>query len=127
MARLFIALVAFGASLLAADATGTWNMHWKTPDGYQHESQLTLTDTGGKLSGQISSRRGTVKLTDGTVSGDNIQFTVVRTGNGDEFHIQFSGKLQGDSMKLQMEYKDHPAIALTAKRALTQDSQGTPK
>ena len=57
-----------------------------------------------------------MKLTEGTISGDDIRFTVVRTGNGDEFQVQFSGKVQGDSMKLQMEYKDHPAIALSAKR-----------
>ena len=77
--------------------------------------------------GQVSSRRGTVKLTEGTVSGDDIRFTVVRTGNGEEFQVQFSGKVQGDSMKLQMEYKGHPAIALSAKRATTQGSQGTTK
>ena len=41
-------------------------MHWKTPDGYQHDSQLTLTDSSGKLTGEISSRRGKVKLTDGS-------------------------------------------------------------
>jgi len=127
LARFGIAFVAIGASLSAADVNGTWNMHWKTPDGYQHDSQLTLADASGKLTGEISSRRGKVKLTEGAISGDDIRFTVVRTGNGDEFRIQFSGKVQGDSMKLRMEYKDHPAIALTAKRASTQVSQGAAK
>ena len=52
LASLSFGLVAFGALLRAADVTGTWNLHWKTPDGYQHDSQLTLTETSGKLSGQ---------------------------------------------------------------------------
>lgn len=127
LARFGMAFVAFAASLSAADVSGTWNMHWKTPDGYQHDSQLTLAETSGKLAGEISSRRGKVKLTEGTLSGNDIQFVVVRTGNGDEFRVQFSGKVQGDVMKLRMEYKDHPAIALTAKRASTQVSQGAAK
>jgi len=125
--RFGVAWFAFVAAVSAADVNGTWNMHWKTPDGYQHDSQLTLTDSSGKLTGEISSRRGKVKLTEGTISGDDIQFVVVRTGNGDEFRVQFSGKVQGDAMKLRMEYKDHPAIALTAKRASTQVSQGAAK
>ncbi len=125
--RFAMVLFAFAASVAAADVNGGWNMHWKTPDGYQHNSLLTLTENSGKLSGEISSRRGKVKLTEGAISGNDIRFLVVRIGNGDEFRIQFSGKVQGDTMKLRMEYKDHPPVALTAKRASTQVSQGTAK
>lgn len=125
MAKWIAGLFAIGASALAADVSGTWNMHWKAPDGYEHDSVLTLVEASGKLSGQISSRRGTVKFSEGTISGQDIRFVVVRTGNGDEFQIEFSGKVAGDSMKLRMAYKDHPPIALTAKRAATsQNPQG---
>ena len=50
------------------------------------------------------------------VDGNNISFTVVRVGNGDEVRIEFSGKVEGGTMKLRMQYRDHDPMELIARR-----------
>ena len=88
----------------------------RTPDGNKHESALNLQAEGEKLTGKIVSRRGSVEISNGIVSGDNISFTVIRAGNGDELKIEFRGTVQGETMKLRMQYRDHDPIELTAQR-----------
>jgi hypothetical protein len=109
-------LLTFAALACAADVTGAWNMTARTPDGYKHESTLNLQAGGGKLTGKIVSRRGTVEIANGLVDGNNISFTVVRAGNGDELKIEFQGTVEGDTMKLRMQYRDHDPVELIGRR-----------
>jgi hypothetical protein len=71
---------------------------------------------GDKLSGAFQSPRGTAPLADGSVNGNQISFSVVRKGNGDEIKITFTGTVEGDMMKLKMQLRDRPPIDMTAKR-----------
>jgi hypothetical protein len=100
----------------AVDLTGPWNATTRTPDGSKHDSVLNLQVQGTKLTGKIVSKRGTVEITNGIVEGNNLSFTVVRVGNGDELRIEFRGKVEGDTMKLRMQYRDHDPLELIAKR-----------
>ena len=111
--RLF---VLFGGVSNASDITGAWGMTTRTPDGYKHESVLNLQVEGAKLTGQIVSKRGTVEINNGIVEGNNLKFTVIRIGNGDELKIEFRGALEGETMKLRMQYRDHNPVELIAKR-----------
>ncbi|MGH9627506.1 MAG: hypothetical protein ACRD7E_03970, partial [Bryobacteraceae bacterium] len=106
----------FGVTALAQNVSGSWKMSYTMPDGYKHESTLDLRREGEKLAGKISSKRGTVELADGSVSGKDIIFTVVRRGNGDELKVDFSGTIEDETMKLKMEYRDHDPVELTARR-----------
>jgi hypothetical protein len=109
----------FGAMAFEDDLSGVWHLSYTMPDGMRHESTLDLKATGQNLTGKISSRRGTVEITSGTINGNSIVFTVVRRGNGDELHVQFSGTVEGGIMKLAMQYRDHEAVEMTATRGET--------
>jgi hypothetical protein len=98
------------------DLTGAWNATTRMPDGSRHESVLNLEVQGTKLTGKIVSKRGTAEITSGMVDGNNISFTVVRVGNGDEVRIEFRGKVEGGTMKLRMQYRDHDPMELIARR-----------
>ena len=50
------------------------------------------------------------------VNENNVSFTVVRVGNGDELRIEFRGNVEGDTMRLRMQYRDHDPIEMIAKR-----------
>lgn len=128
--RIAIGVIGTAAITFAADVSGNWNMHWKAPDGTEHDSTLILQDASGRLSGKITSRRGSVDLEGGSLTGNAIQFTVRRAGNGEDLQIQFQGKVGGETMKLQMQYRDHPAIRLVATRGASgpaQTAKGTSK
>lgn len=112
---LFLALSGLAAAR-AAEVDGTWKLSYRMPDGNSHESTLDLQSAGGKLTGKISSRRGAAPIEDGRIEGGEISFTVVRRGNGDELAVTFRGTVQGNSMKLKMQYRDHEPVAIAATR-----------
>jgi hypothetical protein len=109
-------LVMLNCVCYAADLTGAWNATTRMPDGSRYESVLNLQAQGTKLTGKIVSKRGTAEITNGMVDGNNVSFTVVRVGNGDELRIEFRGSVEGDTMKLRMRYRDHDPMELIAKR-----------
>jgi hypothetical protein len=88
----------------------------RTPDGYKHESTLNLRSDGSKLTGKIVSRRGSVEIANGAINGNNISFMIVRAGNGDELKIEFEGTVEGGTMKLRMQYRDHDPVELIGRR-----------
>jgi hypothetical protein len=99
-----------------ASVTGTWKASHKMPGGYKHESTFDLQVMGDKLAGKITSKRGTVTIDEGTVNGNLVSFTVMRRGNGDELRVEFTGKVEGNTMKLKMQYRDHDPVELIAQR-----------
>ena len=114
--RIAQSLVLLSAACYTADLTGTWNATTRMPDGSRHESVLNLQVQGTKLTGKIVSKRGTAEITNGMVDGNNVSFTVVRMGNGDELRIEFRGNVEGDTMKLRIGYRDHDPMELIANR-----------
>lgn len=109
-------LVLLSGICYAADLTGAWNATTRMPDGSKHKSVLNLQVQGTKLTGKIVSKRGTAEITNGMVNENDVSFTVVRVGNGDELRIEFRGNVEGDTMRLRMRYRDHDPIELIAKR-----------
>lgn len=86
---------------LAADVSGDWNFKVSSPEG-EHPARLSITQNGEKITGAFSSDRGQHKI-EGTVKGNEIQFTVRYTGGDEDMMIPFSGRLEGD--KMNGEYK----------------------
>ena len=98
---LSVVLVALLASaVLAADVSGKWKAEFKTPDGQTFESTFDFKVSGGALTGTVSSRMGESTISEGTVSGDEIAFVVVRKREDNEFKMNYKGKVSGDEMKL---------------------------
>ena len=103
---------------LAADASGTWKASLETPNGTM-ENTFTLKVDGDKLTGTVTMGQfGEAPISEGKVDGDTVSFAVVREFNGNQFRINYKGKVSGDEMKLSGEVAGMDrTFEMTAKRA----------
>lgn len=92
------------------DPTGTWT--WTTPGrdgGPARTSTLKLKLDGDKLTGAVSApgRQGgdarESAISEASLKGDEIAFTVKREFNGNTFVAKYSGKISADSIKGKVE------------------------
>ncbi|HKF46545.1 MAG TPA: hypothetical protein VKB38_04255 [Terracidiphilus sp.] len=114
---LALLFVTFGAmTVLAADITGKWTGTLETPRGTQNLTFNFKVD-GAALTGTITTPRGDSDITDGKIDGDNVSFTQKVSFNGNDFTINYAGKVNGDTIKFTRTMGDRPAIEFTATRA----------
>ena len=115
MRILFLAAVA-AALLSAADISGTWKTSYTTENGLVREADLVLKVDGERLTGTLTSERGSARIEQGEVRGSSISFILVRKGNGDEIQVEYRGTVEGSDMKLTMRYGRRPPVPVAAKR-----------
>lgn len=89
-------------SAFAADVTGKWVGKMETPNGTR-DSVLNLKQDGEKLTGTMPGRNGEAAISDGSIKGDDVAFTVVRNFGGEERKINYKGKVADGEMKLKFE------------------------
>ncbi|HYP07012.1 MAG TPA: hypothetical protein VER03_12340 [Bryobacteraceae bacterium] len=94
---------ALAVASFAADATGVWKAEYETPNGTR-TSEFHLKAEGEKLTGKLVTPMGETALKEGTVKGDNVNFSVVRNFQGNEITITYAGAVAGDEMKLKMTF-----------------------
>ena len=90
------------ASATAADKnfTGKWLYSWTTQDGNKIETTFDLKQDGDKVTGTVTGRGGQkTEISDGAVKDGLLTFKVVREREGNKFTVDYSGKLEGDSIK----------------------------
>jgi hypothetical protein len=77
---------------------------WIIKDG-DSELKLELKVEGSKLSGTFDNPQmgGAVQFKDGKIEGNNISFDYLRSVNGQDIKIIWTGTLSGDEMKLKRE------------------------
>jgi hypothetical protein len=114
--RAAVALLLATLASSAADITGLWKISYTTENGLTREATLDLKLEGDRLSGTLASDRGKALLETGKVNGDEVSFSLLRKGNGDEIPVNFSGKIEGATMKLKMQYGQHQPVDVAAKR-----------
>jgi imidazolonepropionase-like amidohydrolase len=74
----------------AGDVSGTWELSLQTPRGTREMSaELTMTEDG-KVTGEISSERGTSAVDEGRMSADLLSFKVTRTMGGRSMEASYS-------------------------------------
>ncbi len=114
----FCLLVCLGALMVwAADASGKWTFETQGRRGPQTVT-LMLKASGDTLTGSISGGRGgSVDISDGKVSGDDISFSVVREFNGNSFTTKYTGKVSGDTIELTIEGPRGGPQTVTAKKS----------
>ena len=117
MKSLAVALLWATLAASAADITGSWKLTYTTENGLTREATLELKLDGDRLSGTLSSDRGKAQIETGKLTGDEISFSLLRRGNGDEITVNFWGKLEGATMKLKMQYGQRQPIDLVARRS----------
>jgi hypothetical protein len=99
-----------------AGVAGPWTMSYTTREGVKMTSTLTLAIEGDKMTGTVSSPRGSVPLDEVSVKGDEIAFAIVRVGFGDRIRIEYTGRIKGDTMTLKMKAGAKEPLDVTARR-----------
>ena len=107
------------SKVLAADepakVAGTWEMTSEGRSGPMTQT-MTITQDGGSIKGTMTGRRGDAPL-EGTVTGNKLSFTVKRqTQNGDTFVMEYTGTVEGDSIKGNVHSERFGDREFTAKR-----------
>lgn len=100
----------FAALAPAAYVDGSWVIERKTPYGTA-TLLLNLEVVGDKLKGTIQSEGGSreTAIENGRISGDEVSFTTVRRGDGDELKVFWTGKVSGDRITGEMKMDMFPA------------------
>jgi hypothetical protein len=84
----------------AADIDGKWTGQVQGRRGSQAQT-LTLKADGNALTGSLQGGRGgPVEISNGTIDGDNISFTVVRQFGDNKVTQELKGTLSGGELKL---------------------------
>lgn len=85
------------------DPTGTWK--WEVDrNGQKATMTLTLKLDGDKLTGSMPGRNNTeTKIEEGTFKDGAVSFTVTRMMGDNKFVTKYTGKVDGDVLKLTAE------------------------
>ena len=107
------------SKVLAADepakVAGTWEMTSESRSGPMTQT-MTITQDGGSIKGTLTVRRGDAPL-EGTVTGNKLSFTVKReTQSGDTLVMEYTGTVEGDSIKGNVHSERFGNREFTAKR-----------
>src|SRR5215471_18491175 len=121
MAIVLSACVVLVASVfaLASDVNGKWTAQVPGRGGQTREQTFNFKAEGKKLTGTASGMQGDNPISDGTINGDEISFTVTVSYNGQDFKLLYKGKVSGDEIKFvrTREGGSQPGQEFTAKRA----------
>lgn len=97
-----------------ANVAGTWTLSMNFGGGGGQggggrggPQTLTLTQDGQKLTGTLHGGRGDSPVT-GTISGNNITFSVTRQTQNGEVKTDYTGTVSGDSMKGTVNMRGNP-------------------
>jgi imidazolonepropionase-like amidohydrolase len=82
----------------SVDVTGTWDASVKSPDG-ETAFTLILKQSGSQVTGELKSEMGTASIEDGSVSGNNITFTVSLDIGGQNVEMSFSGTVEENTIE----------------------------
>ena len=115
-ATLLIGALLPGSVAAQTNVDGVWKARYTNTEGRPHEFTLTLKTSDGAISGTVSSPRGSVPITKGTVNGREVAFTVTRRANYDQIDVTFTGTIDGDAMRLTMRVGTRDAVTVTARR-----------
>lgn len=114
---LALMLVLGGAALLAAvNVTGDWDMTRTTPRGPM-TSVITFTQTGENLTVKTTGRNGEEITGTGTVKGNELEWTITRTGPQGEMKVIYKGKVEGDKMSGTMQMGERSMEWTAVKKA----------
>ncbi len=121
MKKVSLAVLAVAAILtmaaLAADVSGTWELSSTGPNGQVRTRDITIAQDGNKIKVTMPGRPGGEPVVgEGTIEGNAIQWTVVRTGrDGQEMKMEYKGTVDGATMKGTFKMMDND-VEWTAKK-----------
>src|SRR2546430_2203865 len=93
-----LTVIVAASAWAASTIDGKWAWTQMGPNG-DVAITLQLKQEGEKLTGTIARNDQSTEIKDGTLKGQDVAFVVVRERNGEEFKINYKGKLDGDTIK----------------------------
>ena len=103
---LALALFAFSLSTQQVNVTGDWELTMTTPRGERPPQTITLKQEGEKLTVTMTGRQGEEIKAEGTVKGNEIEWSMTRSTPRGEFTTTYKGKIEGDTMSGQVQMGD---------------------
>ncbi len=112
----FCILLLLVISLSAQDenVTGDWEMSITTPRG-ERTRNIHFEQEGEKLTVTMQGRRGEVTA-EGTVKGNEIEWTITHSTPRGEFTMTYTGKIEGDTMSGEVQMGDFGSGEWKAKK-----------
>lgn len=110
---LFLLVVSLNA--LEADVTGDWEMTMTTPRG-ERTRDIHIEQEGEKIIVTMEGRQGGEIKAEGTIKGNEIEWTITRDTPRGEFTMTYKGKVEGDTMSGEVEMGDFGSFEWTAKK-----------
>jgi SAM-dependent methyltransferase len=93
--------------VIPANIDGVWRLSMPTPAGEQQYG-LYLRQQFQEVSGSISARGEEFPITDATLTGDHLRFTVTTTSQSPPGKMSFDGRIAGDSARGSVEVQGGP-------------------
>jgi hypothetical protein len=115
MAVLFAACASAPAKPKGPDVSGNWVVTTESPMGAQ-DTELVVKQTGEQLSGTMASQMGSVPVTGTLTGGKDVAFGFTFDAQGMTMKIDYTGVVEGDTMKGTAKFGDFGQGAFTAKR-----------
>jgi hypothetical protein len=94
-----LALFCFAFAASAADVSGKWTAQLPGRGGTQTTTTFTFSVSGDTLTGTVQTPRGENPISDGKIDGDMISFVETLNFNGNEFKVNYTGTVKGDTIE----------------------------
>lgn len=111
-----LALMVIPMSALQANVAGDWEM---TTEGRRGPRTTTIhiEQDGEKITVTMPGMRGGGEIkAEGTVKGNDIEWSVTRSTQRGEFTMTYKGKVEGDTMSGEMQMGDFGSMEWKAKK-----------
>jgi len=121
MKKRFFVYLALAAALsfsvygLLTDVSGEWEMTISSPRG-ERTSTMTIEQDGDKITVTMEGFRGDEMVGEGTVTGENIEWTVKMDTPRGEFSLTYKGTVSGDTMSGEAQMGDRGSMEWSAKK-----------
>lgn len=96
------------------DLSGNWVLTTESPMGAQ-DSDMRVTQSGNALAGTLTSQMGSVDFT-GNVEGGAVAFGFMFNAQGTDLKIDYTGVVEGDTMKGKAVFGSFGEGTFSAKR-----------
>jgi hypothetical protein len=110
----FLAALVFGAA--AVDISGVWEMTTtQTPQG-DMTADATFVQDKETIKVSMTGPQGMEMKGEGTVKGQDVEWTVTISGGMGEFVLVYKGKVDGETMSGEVQAGDFGSFPWTAKK-----------
>lgn len=110
-----LALLAFSLSAQEVDVTGDWELTMETRRG-EMTRDINFVQEGENLTVTMEGRGGGEVTGEGTIKGNDIEWTITRSTPRGEMTMTYTGKVDGDTMSGEVQLGDFGSATWKAVR-----------